>query len=117
VQARDDGLLRIVDEGDTTAYPQLDEGESTVLSAAQVAKAAVLIDERKARNLIQSDPHLQHDLAWVSGLLGLLLVAKRRQRVDNVRPPLDQLTAQRFRISPELRVHVFHHPGELPHED
>src|SRR5215212_7268037 len=48
-QALDDGLLAVVDEGSVGAFPQLDPGEATVLTAAAAARAAVLVDERKAR--------------------------------------------------------------------
>lgn len=113
VRARDKGLLQIVNEGDSHAFPQLDEGESTVLSAAASAHAGVLVDERKARRLLLADESLRRQISWVSGLLGLLLFAKRRGLVTQVQPLLDQLIAQRFYISPTLRNQILRHAGEL----
>lgn len=44
-QARSDGILTVVDEGDPAAFSRLDAGESSVLSAAAKAAAGVIIDE------------------------------------------------------------------------
>jgi predicted nucleic acid-binding protein len=112
LKARDGGLVSVVDEGDPEAFPYLDPGESTVLSAAAAARGAVLIDERKARALVDSDPGLREAIPWVSGVLGLLLFAKRRGRIAAVRPVLDDLIAQSFRIGPTLYAEVLRQAGE-----
>jgi predicted nucleic acid-binding protein len=100
--ARAEGLIAIVDEGDSDAYPQLDPGESSVLSAAALVGGAVIVDERKARALIQRDAFLNQRIAHVTGIIGLILLAKREGRVPAVRPLVDELTRQSFRIGPGL---------------
>jgi len=75
LRARDQALVVVVEEGDASAYPQLDAGESTVLSAAATAGAVVLVDERKARALIDADPRLRAAIPHATGLIGLLLLA------------------------------------------
>lgn len=98
-EARAKGLLAVVDEGNPQAFPRLDPGESTVLSAAAAAQAAVLLDERQARALISADASLRHSIRQATGIIGLILLAKRRGRIAAVRPLLDELIRQSFRIS------------------
>ena len=114
VRARAENLLLVVDEGDGSAYPRLDEGESTVLSAAVEAGGAVLIDEKRARRLLATNSVLRGAIAWQSGLLGVLLLAKQRGLVTDVRPILEQLMSQGFRVSSELARTVLHNAGESP---
>lgn len=111
-QARGDAILAVVAEGDPEAFPQLDPGESTVLTAAMVARAAVLVDERKARSLIEVEPNLRGAIRQVSGILGLILLAKRRGRISAIKPLLDDLIRQNFWISPVLYQHVLRQAGE-----
>ena len=96
------GLLSVVDEGDPAAFARLDAGESTVLSAAASTRTAVLVDERKARALINTDPALRGTISQVTGPLGLIVLAKHCGYVKPVRPILDDLIAQGFRISAAL---------------
>lgn len=111
-QARHAGLLTVVEEGDPHAFPQLDPGESTVLSAAGTARAAVLIDERRARALINGSPLLHGVIVQVTGIVGLILLAKDRGYVRAVRPLLDELIGQGFRISPTLYREALRRAGE-----
>lgn len=106
MQARDAGLLTVVDEGDPRALSQLDAGESTVLTAAAAARAAVLVDERAARALIETDPQLRGSIQAVTGIIGLILLAKHRGSIESVRPLLDALRAQSFWIAPALYERV-----------
>jgi predicted nucleic acid-binding protein len=100
---QDEGLLAVVEEGDPDAFPSLDEGESTVLTAAAAVRASVIVDERKARSLIDTDPDLRRCIRHATGIIGLLLLAKRRGRIPSVQPLLDQLIREnygrRFRAS------------------
>jgi len=112
LQAREAGLLAVVDEGDPDAFPQLDAGENTVLTAAAAAGAAVLLDERKARRLIESDPYLKAQIRAATGIVGLILLAKRRGLIPAVRPLLDALIGQNFWLSPTFYDSVLHEAGE-----
>lgn len=112
LRAREAGLLAVVDEGDPDAFPQLDAGENTVLTAASAAGAAVLLDERKARRLIESDPYLKARLRGATGIVGLMLLAKRRGFVPAVQPLLDALISQSFWLSPSFYQSVLQEAGE-----
>ncbi|MBI4491763.1 MAG: DUF3368 domain-containing protein [Chloroflexi bacterium] len=112
-QARTEGLVAVVDEDDPGAFPELDPGESTVLSAAAAVRAARLIDERRARTLANTDSALRGAIRQATGTVGLILLAKRRGRIPAVRPLLDALIGQRFRISPALYRDVLRQAGEL----
>lgn len=112
VAARAQGRLLVVEEGDPTAYPELDGGESKVLTAAAAAGAAVLLDERKARALIERDPHLRDAIQHASGIVGLILLAKRRERIAAVRPLLQDLIRERFWMSQRFLQEILRLAGE-----
>ena len=112
-QAREARLLAVVEEGDADAYPELDPGESTVLTAAAAARAAVLLDERRARAFIDGNPELRGAIPQVTGIIGLVLLAKDRGHLDAVRPVLDDLIRQSFWISPALYRDVLRRAAEL----
>ena len=79
------------------ASTKLDLGECAAIILAQELGADwVLIDERAARDLAESR-HLP-----VIGTVGILLLAKRRGLIPNVKPVLDGLIAQGKRISQQL---------------
>jgi len=113
LEARDVGLLAVVEEGDADAFPELDPGESTVLDAAAAAGTIVIIDERRARAMIDTNPRLKAAIHQTTGIIGLILLAKRRGSVAAVRPLLDKLTRQDFRISPTFYQNVLREAGEL----
>ena len=110
--ARDTGLLVVVNEGDPDAFPQLDAGESTVLSAAMAVHAVVVIDERKARRLVETDPTVGRAVRAVIGIVGLSLLAKRRGKVPLVRPLLDALIDQGFWIGASFYDGTLRQAGE-----
>ncbi len=112
--ARDRGLLVVVEEGDPAAYPELDAGEATVVSAAAATRAAVLLDERKARALVASEPVLREAIPQASGIVGLILLAKRRGRIPAVRPLIQELVRQSFWMSPRLYHEILRLADELP---
>jgi predicted nucleic acid-binding protein len=107
------GLLVVVAEGNPAAFPQLDAGEATVLSAAASVGGVVVVDERKARALIETDEALKQAIRGVTGIVGLLLLAKQRGRVPAVRPLVDQLIGEQFWIGPSFRLEVLRQAGEL----
>ncbi|MGI8553662.1 MAG: DUF3368 domain-containing protein [Dehalococcoidia bacterium] len=112
-KAREARLLIVVEEGDSSAFPGLDPGEWTVLSAASSSKASVLLDERKARTLVAMDPALLGTIRQMTGIVGLLLLAKRQQRILVVRPLLEELLRQHFRLSRTLYQDILLQAGEL----
>ena len=111
--ARAAGLLQIVNEGDEREFPDLDAGEASCLSAARAAHGAIVVDERKARLLLQRDQALRQTLANVTGVVGLLLLAKQRGVLSEIRPVLDALEAETFRLSAAFRDRILRAVGEL----
>ena len=112
VDALNAGLLEVVAEGRPDAYPELGPGEASVVSAAAARRCGVLIDERKARALIRREPSLQQSILVVSGLIGLILLAKRRSIVASVRELLIRLKAEGFWMGPEFQRRVLDEAGE-----
>lgn len=102
----------VVSVGDPEAFEDLDPGESATLSAAAEAAAAVLVDERKARVLIASDPSLRARIPHVTGIIGLLLLAKRTGRIATIQPLLDRLIEQNFWISTTFYHEILALAGE-----
>ena len=93
-----------------TANDDLDAGEIAALALAlERGIRFVLIDEsagRAAAVALGLQP---------SGLLGLLVEAKRRALIPTVLPLLDQLrTRARFRVADDLRVRIAMLAGETP---
>lgn len=88
---------------------QLDAGEAEAIALAVEQQAdLLLLDERRGRMIAR-----QLGVA-VTGLLGVLLVAKQRGYLAAVRPVLhDLMTKAGFWIAPELFVRVLESAGEV----
>ncbi len=87
----------------------LGAGESEAISLAiEVNARLLLLDDLAARRLA-----LGLRLPIV-GTLGLLLAAKRKGLLAAVKPCLDQLLGQEFRVSTELYDRVLRDAGEAP---
>lgn len=74
----------------------LDAGESEAIILAQEMKAILLMDERRGRTIA----HAQG--ISFTGTVGILLAAKTRGKVTEVRPLLDALIANGIRLSSRL---------------
>lgn len=86
----------------------LDRGEAEVIVLAEELKAdAVLIDDLKARKTANLRG------LTVVGTIGVLLDAKERGLVDDVKPLLDELIRKKIRISRELYNHALELAQEL----
>jgi uncharacterized protein len=85
----------------------LDPGESEAISLAlELGAERVILDERTARRLAQ-------DLGLpIIGVLGILLASKQKGLIPLVRPILDALVRNRFRITPELYEWLLNETGE-----
>ena len=77
-----------------------------ILLAKHLSARWILLDERPARKLA-----LAEGLS-VIGTLGILLSAKRKGHVDAMRPLLQRLDQQSFRIERSLVERVLHDAGE-----
>ena len=108
------GLLHIVPGSDPTSYLQLDAGEASTLSAAARERAAVIMDEQKARAIVRRDPVLSAAIPALIGTVGLILVARNRGYIPLVRPILDALRQETFRMSRELYEEALRAADEWP---
>ena len=66
----------------------------------------LIIDERRGRNVAV------HRKIKIIGTGGILLAAKQRQYIDNVREPLLALVEVGYRLSPQLRERLLVMAGE-----
>jgi len=90
-------IMEIKDSTKVSLLYELDRGEAEVIILAQEQKVAeVIIDEKVAR--MQA-----HVIGLkVVGTLGLLLRAKKRGLVRNIRPLIDRMGLHRSRYTPML---------------
>jgi predicted nucleic acid-binding protein len=85
----------------------LGRGEAEALTLSKEKKADfILIDEKKARKAAR---RAGFD---VIGVLGLLLAAKRNELIDTVRPFIEELSKQGFRLSKEVTERALKEAGE-----
>lgn len=98
IDAEAAGTLIRVEAGNRTAYPQLGEGENSVLTAAAESGAHVVVDDLQARVVIARDPHLRTAIYSIYTTISLLVDAKRRRVIPTVKPLLDALTQQNYGI-------------------
>lgn len=86
----------------------LNRGEAeTLVLAQEIGCPIVFLNERRARKVAQS-AGLQ-----TMGVLGVLLVAKRKGFIASIRPLLESLLQQGFRLSHVLCDSVLREAGEL----
>ena len=85
----------------------LGPGESEALSLAlEIGANRLILDERPAR-------HVAQGLGLpIIGVLGVLLAAKQKGLIPAVRPILDALVKNRFRLTPDLYEWLLTEAGE-----
>jgi len=85
----------------------LDPGESEAIALAQQNEgASLIIDERRGRNVAS------HRKIKIIGTGAVLLVAKQRQYIENIREPLEALVDVGYRLSPKLIERLLVMAGE-----
>lgn len=91
-----------------TSQANIDRGEAeAIILALELNADLILIDERRGR-MSASTYNLK-----VTGLLGILLQAKKQQAIANVKPLMDTLIQQaNFRIRDELYQTILKLAGE-----
>jgi uncharacterized protein len=87
---------------------RLHQGESEAIAlAVEVTAEWTLLDEREARATAQ-----RMNLA-ITGVLGVLLRAKRQGQISSLRPEMERLRREaHFFIAPELERHLLRLAGE-----
>lgn len=90
-----------------TLYGKLHEGElEVIVGAKELGLQNVLLDERVARSLAKTF------LLRPIGTIGILLLAKKKGKIEKVKPLLDQLIANGIFLSKSLYEQVLIEAGE-----
>jgi predicted nucleic acid-binding protein len=100
-----------VSQGTIDALPpnRLGSGEQAVIAYAHAHQSYVAgLDDLQARRLAETLG------LTVVGTLGILLRAKRASLIPTVRPLVDAVVAQGFRLAPDLYQDVLQLAGETP---
>lgn len=84
----------------------LDEGESQALSLATELNCSILIDERLGRQIAK-----RHSIPVV-GVMGVLLQAKLNGQISAIRPLIEQLLQNDYRLSDKVIDIVLTKAGE-----
>ena len=82
----------------------MDPGEAeAIVLAIELEADALLIDEKKGRKIAE-----EHGII-ITGLLGILIIAKSENLISEVKPILDKLIFETgFRINPKLYQDIPH---------
>lgn len=98
--AVDAGIFTVVDPPDNSTFLSLsrilDPGEAAAITLAEEKKSVLLIDERKGRKIA-----LAREVEII-GTGAILIHAKRKGVISEVRPSLDALQGQGYRLSQQL---------------
>jgi predicted nucleic acid-binding protein len=101
-------IITLAHPPDPLLVAELDEGEASVIQGARERHLQnVLIDERRARRIATTIYGLS-----VRGTCAMLVEAKQRQLIANVRTPLDGMIAAGYFIGPQLRAECLRRAGE-----
>ncbi|GED34942.1 DUF3368 domain-containing protein [Brevibacillus centrosporus] len=88
-------------------YGKLHRGElEVIIGAKELGLEVVIIDEKSARRL--ADTFMLNSI----GTVGLLLFAKKKGKITEIRPYLDRLLTHHFRISTGLYKQALFQAGE-----
>ena len=101
-------VVRVEDRKQVEELPKrLGLGEREAIALALERGATLLSDDRAARR------EAQRQGLKVTGLLAVLLQAKARGAILEVKPVLDELVAAGFRLAPDLYEAVLREAGEV----
>ena len=87
-------------------FPTLGAGESASIHLAKSLNCPVLMDEKRGRAIAR-----HHGVA-VIGSIGVMLAAKRRGNIEQIKPLLDDLKKIGYFVSPQLYDAALHQAGE-----
>lgn len=89
------------------AYGRLHKGElEVIVGAKEIGANIVIIDERSARNFAETL------LLKPLGILGILRLAKAKGKIEEIKPLIDLLVLNKFRISSKMINQLLREVGE-----
>ena len=101
-------IISLAHPPDPLLIAELDPGEASVIQGARERNLqAVLIDERRAIRIASTIYGLH-----VRGTCAMLVEAKQRLLISDVRTPLDGMIAAGYFIGPQLRAECLRRAGE-----
>jgi uncharacterized protein len=103
--------LEVVDLGNKTLANLLllvvDSGEAEAIALASELGLRLIVDDKQARSAAR-----QMGIE-VIGTVGLLIIAKKRGMISDLKPVLDELEQNKFFIGKQLRAEALKIAGEL----
>jgi predicted nucleic acid-binding protein len=109
---READWIRVVDNPAAPPDLGLDSGETAAILVAEALRAdLLLIDERAGRAVAQARGLV------VRGTLGVLVQARQSGVLPALKPALEALVAEGFRIAPALMRQALEHVDENPDAD
>lgn len=106
--AVDDGWLLVIPGAAAASDWDLDAGEASTIAAALAPRYGVIMDDRAGRRVAK-------DLGVpVIGLLGVLILAKRRGELAAIRPLVERLVASGYYLADGVVGDALRLAGEQP---
>jgi len=94
-------IEKIRDKNALKYFLDLDAGEAeTIILATELQADLILLDEKLGRF------YAKHAGLKIAGTLGVLLKAKKKGIIKNVKPIIEELIEKGFWLSPDLIIHV-----------
>jgi predicted nucleic acid-binding protein len=104
----DEGWLVVVPGAAVGSDWDLDAGEASTISAALAHRYGVIMDDRAGRRVAE-------DLGVpVIGLLGVLILAKRREELGAIRPLVERLVTSGYYLADGVVEDALRLAGERP---
>ena len=90
------------------SYGRLHKGElEVIVGAKELGASIVIIDEKSARNFAEAL------MLKPLGLLGILKLAKHKEKIKEIKPLIEFLISKRYRISNKMINQLLKEVGEL----
>lgn len=95
-----------IEDAEDFGFPTLGAGESAAIHLAMQYQCPVLMDEKLGRSIAKAQG------VEVIGTLGVLLIARKQGRLDQIKPMLEQMAQMNYFVSPTLRAAALRESGE-----
>jgi len=84
----------------------IDDGEAEAITLALETRSLIILDDKDARKIARG-LNLQ-----VTGIVGILLLAKKKKLIKEISPFIERLKEEGFRISDELTLKILKEANE-----